>query len=113
MILTRGAAATQMLTTKLPVFSGVKATLTFRMKTPATGKGGLRMVSKAGGKNVSQKTEFDLGAPGEWNSYSILIAAFDGTPASLWIELPSAQEELQFSAMSLESCGTELKRWSF
>lgn len=113
MILTRGAKATAMLTKKLPVFSGAKATLTFRMKTPATGKGGIRMVSRADGKTAAERIEFDLGAPGEWNSYTVPIEAFDGEPVSLWIELLSAQEELQFSEISLESCGTELKRWSF
>ena len=113
MIITRGTTATQILTTKLPAFSGADATLTFRMKTPATGKGGIRMVSKAGGKNLVKKTEFDLGAPGKWNNYAVPVAAFDGAPASLWIELPSAREELQFSEITLESGGSVLKGWRF
>jgi alpha-L-rhamnosidase len=113
MTVTRGTAATQMLTTNLPLDLGRGATVSFRMKSPATGKGGIRMVSKVAGKSAAQKLEFDLGAPNEWNRHSIPIAAFDGTPASLWIELLSSTEELHVSEITLESGAGVLKRWSF
>ena len=113
MTLTRGNEAAKMLTTKLPAFSGRDATISFRMKTPAVGKGGIRLVAKVEGRNVVKAAQFDLGAPNEWNSYTVPIPVFDGVPVSLWLELPSAREELQFSGIGLKSGGSELKRWSF
>ncbi len=113
MTVTRGDTATQMLTTNLPVLLGRGATVSFRMKSPATGKGGIRMVARVAGKNVARKSEFDLGAPNEWNRYAIPIAAFEGTPASLWIELIGVPEEMLFSEITLESGADVLKQWSF
>jgi alpha-L-rhamnosidase len=113
MTVTRGGSPTQILTTQLPVFSGSGGTLSVRMKTPATGRGGIRFVSGTGRKNTVGKAEFTLGPVNEWNTYLIPIPEFQGKPVSLWIELRENQEELQFSEIRLESGGTVSKVWNF
>lgn len=114
MTVTRSPSSpTQMLTTRLPAFSGEDAKLVFRMKTPASGKAMVRVVSRNEGSKSAQNVEFNLNAPGEWCTYSIPLPAFEGTPASLWVGLVSAKEELQFSEIRLESNGVPLKMWNF
>jgi hypothetical protein len=108
-----GTPATVILTTRLPELSGEETLLRWKMKTPASGKGFIRLVCDQNGKKTSRDVEFDLGTPGEWKEYVLTLPPSDGKPVSLWIGL-KAKEEAAFSVIRIEKPdGQMLRNWGF
>ncbi|KAA1259921.1 Bacterial alpha-L-rhamnosidase [Rubripirellula obstinata] len=113
MTVTAGPTATQTLTARLPDFKSGDNRVSFRMKTPATGKAQVLLKSGTRGKRLTTKVEFELGEPDQWKDYSIEIPKFEGKPFSLWIGLTTAKAPLSLTDIELQSGGKAVKRWEF
>ncbi len=109
-----GNGPTHMVTPALTPWVGGAAKVCFRMKTPATQTGYVRIVYTQNGKNVPKLIEFPLGDTGAWKNYSFAFPDTPGKPFSLWIGLTKEKQELFFEQIEIQDAqGNPLKTWRF
>lgn len=109
-----GNGPTHMVTPALTPWNGGAAKVCFRMKTPATQTGYVRIVYTQNGKNVPKLIEFPLGDAGTWKDYSFEFTDTPGKPFSLWIGLTKEKQGLFFEQIEIQDAqGNPLKTWRF